>query len=105
MKKFAETYYQDMKIGCQYCAIFSFSLGTLIFLLYLFSDNNGAIILGLYYTFFAIALNSILFTITTFCVIFSDKYRKIYIQNLGILLINVPIALCYFYVVIEEINF
>ena len=105
MKKLTETYYQDLKIICQYCAIFSFSIGTLIFLLYLLSRNDGVIILGLYYTFFAIALNATLFTINAICVVFSNKYRKNYILNSGILLINVPIASLYFYLTLEIAGF
>lgn len=105
MKKLTETYYQDMKKICVNCAIFSFSIGTLIFLLYLFSKNDKAIIFGLYFTLFAIVLNTMLFTINTFCAIFSNKYRKNYLINSGILLINIPIASLYLYSVLEILDF
>lgn len=105
MKKFTETYYQDLKIISQYSAIFSFSIGTLIFLLYLLSKDDKLIILGLYFTLFAIALNAILLTINVFCALFSTKYWKNYLINSGILLINVPIASVYCYVALEIAGF
>ncbi len=105
MKKFTETYYQDIKTICQYCAIISFSIGTLIFFFYLTNKADKTILTGLYYTFIATLINMILFIFNILCSLFSSKYWKNYLINSGVLLINAPIALFYFYVVIEEINF
>ena len=105
MKKFTETYYQDLKTICHYCAIISFTIGTLIFLLYLTNKVDKTIIIGLYYTVIAILVNTTLFTFNTLCALFTSKYWKKYLINSVILLLNAPIALFYFYVVIEQINF
>lgn len=105
MKKITETYYQDLKIISQYCAIFSFSFGSLIFLLYLLSKDDKLIMFGFYFTFFAIALNTILLTINLFCALFSTKHWKNYLINSGILLINVPFASLYFYIALEIAGF
>lgn len=105
MKKFTEKYYPDMKIICRNCAIFSFSIGTVIFLLYLFSKNEKAIIFGLYYTFFAIVLNFILFIFNTLCALFSKNNWKNYLINSGILLLNIPVASLYLYLVLEILDF
>ena len=105
MKKFTETYYQDLKTISHYCAIISFAIGTLIFFLYLTNKVDKTIIIGLYYTVIAILVNTILFTFNTLCAFFTSKYCKKYLINSGILLLNAPIALFYFYVVIEQINF
>lgn len=105
MKKFTETYYQNLKTTCHYCTIVLFGIGTLIFLFYLTNKVDKTIIIGLYYTVIAILINTILFTFNTLCALFTNKYWKNYLINSGILLLNAPIALFYFYVVIEKIKF
>lgn len=104
MKNFIETYYPDFKKTCQYCAITSFTLGTLLFIIFLISEKNTILFFGLYFTLFAIAFNALLFLINTFCAIFSDKNRKKYLVNSGILLINIPIAILYFYIVLKILD-
>lgn len=105
MKKFTETYYQDFKTICHYCAIISFGFGTLLFLLFLTSKSDKIVGLGLYFTLIALAINSLLFVFNTFFGLFSKEYWKKYLLNSGILLINLPITFLYLYIVLEILDF
>lgn len=102
MNNLTEIYNEDMETICRYCAIISFSIGTLIFLLFLGSNSDGLIMLGLYFTLFAVGINTLLFLFNSICAFFSEKYWKKYLTNSGLLLVNIPIAILYLYIVLEK---
>jgi hypothetical protein len=81
----------------------SFIIGTLIFLSELIiRSNNSIIIIGVFYTLFAIFVNSItlLFLVYQF---FTNKYERFEtLIEIGILLTNIPIAALYFYLIIHQ---
>lgn len=105
MKILTVNYYQDFKTISQYCAILSFAIGTLLFLMFLTSSENSIITLGLYYTLFAIGINILMFLFNICCAMFTEKYWKQYLINAAKLLINIPIAIFYLYIVLEKLGF
>lgn len=105
MNKLTEIYYEEMKTICRYCTFISFGIGTLIFLFFLLSGEDGLIILGLYFTLFAAGINTLLFLFNSCCAFFTEKYWKQYLINSGLLLLNIPIAILYLYIVLEKSGF
>jgi hypothetical protein len=86
-----------------YLALLSFSIGTILFILHLiFPYEDGIIILGFFYVLFAILINSL--SLLNLCYLFITKpeNRETNAIRILILLANIPIALLYFYIVMNK---
>lgn len=86
-----------------YLALLSFSIGTLLFLLHLiFPYEDGILILGFFYVLFAILINCL--SLLNLCYLFltEPEHRETNAIRILILLANIPIALLYFYIVMNK---
>ncbi len=87
----------------QYLALSSFAVGTLLLILqFIWPWAMLITILGFYYLLFAIVVNSFVLIVYLVCVIINDN-RKASLKAIGILLMNLPIAYCYAYTVLNSI--
>ena len=85
-------------------AIVSFSIGTFILLLHFVLKNSDlVIIIGIYYLVIAFIVNGIMLLKLIFDWVTESKNRKSTLLQITILLINIPIAFFYFYLVIASI--
>jgi len=74
-------------------------IGTFLFILQLFFRGITLItIIGYYYVIFSLILNSIA-VILLFTLLFVEENTKEILKSIGVLLINIPIAYLYFYIV------
>ena len=86
-----------------YLALLSFSMGTLLFVLHLiFPTEDGILILGFFYVLFAILINSLSLLHLCYLFITEPEDRKTNAFRILILLANIPIALLYFYIVMNK---
>ena len=82
-------------------AILSFVIGTVILALHLtFKHNTTLLIVGLYFTIIAVIINLIVFLSLLVTAIINFEYRFELLKSCGIILLNIPIAFLYFYLVI-----
>lgn len=78
----------------------SFGLGTYILLLFLTDkDNSDTIIMGFFYVFAATVINFGLLLFSIVSAIVHKEYRKQILKRTAVMLINIPIAILYFYIV------
>ncbi len=86
-------------------ALVSFTIGTILFILYhIVSDNSGILILGFFYVLFALLFNGlILLHLLYELIIFSNKRKYIFIKIL-ILISNIPIVMIYYQLLYEKIK-
>jgi len=82
----------------------SFILGTLLLVLFLFfREFESIVIFGLYYVLIAFIINAfIVIWLITRLIIHSEKWIEL-LKAIGVILINIPIAIGYFFVVINTI--
>ncbi len=86
-----------------YLAIGSFGIGTIILGLYfLFPHKDGILILGFFYTLFAILINGITFLNLLFQFFIKPKEREDLAIKILIMLANIPIAILYIYIVFHK---
>ena len=86
-------------------ALISFALGTCLLLSFLlFPKIDSIIVIGLYYVGIATLINAILFLILIITAIAFWDYRIEVIKTCGLLLLNIPIAIGYFFMVINFID-
>ena len=86
-----------LKTGKQ-CAKFSFIVGTVILLLYLITKSDELIMFGCFYLIVACCINALLLILILFLLVSNPKsYREILI-TIGIIMLNIPIALFYLWV-------
>jgi len=82
----------------------SFIIGTLILVLSLFNKQyENLIMIGFYYTIIAFTINSFIFLILLSKLIIGSENNTDLLKALGIILLNLPIAFGYFFIVIETI--
>lgn len=80
----------------------SFIIGTLILVLFLFNkQHENLIMVGFYYTIIAFTINSFIFLILLSKLIIGSENNTDLLKALGIILLNLPIAFGYFFIVIE----
>ena len=86
-------------------ALFTFSIGTILFASYFLLKNNDLlIIIGIYYILFAFVVNGfILLNLIYQFFIKPNEKHSIIIQILFIMG-NIPIAIIYFYLVLNSFN-
>jgi hypothetical protein len=83
-------------------ALLSFGFGTILFSLFLyFGESIVPIMVGVKFVIVAILVNSILFLTNIILAITNSKNRMELLKTCGILLLNIPIAILYFYIVIS----
>jgi len=84
-------------------ALISFLIGTILFLLYfLIPKNESILFLGLFYVFAASFLNGIAFLALIFHLINNKKNREETLIKILIILANIPIAIAYFFILINS---
>lgn len=85
-------------------AVTCFCIGTLLFgLFFLLPENDGIVILGLFFVIFATFLNSIVLLNLCFqFIVLPEEREKITIKIL-ILLSNIPIAFLYFNSILKSV--
>ncbi len=82
-------------------ALLSFVIGTILFALQLYFKQSDAFISpGLIFVIIALIINSISLLALTFSLLGSTKRKIEILQTCGIVLLNIPIAILYFYILI-----
>ncbi|MBC8756002.1 hypothetical protein H2O64_15095 [Kordia sp. YSTF-M3] len=93
--------YQLLK-AAKITAILSFLGGTFLLIAYLyFSGAHTILDYGIYYMLMAILVNSILFFTLLITFMHSELKRKKILKSLLLMIINVPIGLCYACVIVS----
>jgi hypothetical protein len=85
-------------------AIISYVIGTIIFLSYIFSNNSKLIDVGLFYIGIALIINFIMLIWLIYLLITQKNHREYFVIKILILLANIPIAIFYFYLIIQNIT-
>ncbi|WP_299337027.1 hypothetical protein [uncultured Psychroserpens sp.] len=81
-----------------------FGFGSMLFALHLFDKDSFVIIIfGYYYVLFCVVFNSLLVLILLFILLLKNNKAKT-LKSIGVLLINIPIALLYFNIVVNTIH-
>lgn len=79
--------------------ILSFVIGTILFALYLFVKGWETLLFaGIIFVIGAIILNSISLFTMLLLMIFHPKERLLIIQTCGLILLNIPVVILYFYI-------
>ena len=96
-----KTLYNIINTG-KLIAIISFVLGTCLLVLHLLiPKEQPIIIIGLYYVGYAAAINAFSFLILVITAFTYWKNRIEVFKTCGLLLLNIPIAVLYFFIVIN----
>jgi hypothetical protein len=83
-------------------AILSFLGGTFLLIAYFYNSGAMAILqLGIYYTLFAILINSILFFTLYISLVHEKVRQKKILKSLIFMIVNIPIGLCYVGIIIS----
>ena len=95
---------QRIKNVCKGSTLLSFIIGTILLILFLISRKFGTIVsVGVYYVVIAFWFNVVIFFITLLSACYYWKNRIELFSHCVLLLINLPIAICYFFTVINLI--
>ncbi|EDM43361.1 hypothetical protein SCB49_01362 [unidentified eubacterium SCB49] len=82
-------------------AIIFFAIGTLLFILQMVTDNFSLLtIIGFYFVVAAVIINCIILLSLIVLLILNKDYPES-LKSIGVTLANIPIALLYFYIIIE----
>ncbi len=85
-------------------AIISFGVGTILFALQLYNPSSDVLIgPGIVFIFIATIINIISFLALIFSLLGTKGYRIKTLKTIGVVLLNIPIAVIYFYILIESI--
>lgn len=85
----------EIKTG-KLTAIWSFGIGTFLFLAYLTTNNSIFLPLGLYYLITIIPFNLIILLLVTIAMLMKKEDKIAHIKTIGLILLNIPIAWLYF---------
>ena len=91
------------KIGI-YTALISFLIGTLLLIIFYFTDSSSITSFGMIFIVIAGIINAGVFVKVLIDLINEKENRKKYIFTSGIMLLNIPIVLVYFYFVMVLMN-
>lgn len=87
-------------------AIISFVLGTcLVVVFFLFPKEFSILKLGLYYVGIATIVNALIFLLLLITALVYWNFRIRVFKTCGLLLLNIPIAIAYFFIVINYSRF
>ncbi|AXG72367.1 hypothetical protein KORDIASMS9_04638 [Kordia sp. SMS9] len=93
--------YQLLKTA-KIMAILSFLGGTFLLIAYFYHAGSMAILqVGIYYALLAVLINCILFFTLFIALMHSKIQRKKILKSLILMIINVPIGLCYIGVIVS----
>ena len=91
-----------IKNTCRFIALASFTFGTILVLLFaFFRSHHSIIIVGIYYICAAVLLNLILFVSVFISALYFWQYRLELFAHGALLLINIPVAIGYFFLVLK----
>ncbi|MGQ2985038.1 hypothetical protein [Flavobacterium sp.] len=76
----------------------SLIIGTLLLLAFLFTGETGWVGIGYFYVMFAVAANLLVLISMIIYAFRKRDYRSLILRNAAILLVNIPIALAYFWI-------
>ena len=76
-------------------SIISFLIGTLIFLIYITTENENLLFTGFLYVLVATFFNSIILLKLIYLVITSTNYKLYFLGRIGIVCLNIPITFIY----------
>lgn len=97
---------KHIEIIGRYTAASSLSFGTVLILwYYCFPKYELITIIGSYYVVTAFYVNIIVFSIVFSAALIYSRYKNKLFKVIGMLLINIPIAILYLILVIMTINF
>lgn len=86
--------------------IISFVLGSCLLVSFLLSPNEKSIvIMGLYYVGIVTLINAVLGLVLIITAFVYWDYRILIFKTLGLLLLNIPIAIGYFLIIINYLKF
>ena len=92
----------DLIFRCQITTLFSFVIGTLLFTFYLyFRDWNSLAYIGLLFILLALIVNGFFVVTLLFSIAFYPNKWQYYLKTIGLMLLNIPIAFGYFYILVE----
>ena len=95
---------QRIKNLCKGSSLLSFIIGTILLLLFLITRKfNAVITVGIYYVVIAFLYNLIIFVITLILAVYYWQNRNELLGHCGLLLLNLPIAIGYFFIVLNLI--
>lgn len=77
----------------------SLIIGTILLLAFLFTGETGWIGIGYFYVLFAIVANLLVLMSMVIYAFRKTDYRSLILRNAALLLVNIPIALAYFWIV------
>ena len=86
----------------KWSTVISFAIGTFLFTFFILTDWEPIIEFSIYYIAVAAAVNAIIFIILVLAAIFNDGKTKKYLKTAGLILLNIPIAIIYFIIVINQ---
>ncbi|TBN05608.1 hypothetical protein EYD45_04860 [Hyunsoonleella flava] len=85
-------------------AFISFIIGTILFALQMYNTTSFAFVYpGILFIIIAFILNTITFLALGFSMLGSSTDKTEILKTIGIVLLNIPIAFIYFYILIEFI--
>ena len=86
-------------------AVYSFLMGTLLFLLsFPFYENEFIYPIGILYVILATFINLMILIWLLYYLIVNKNERQEIVIEILVLLINIPIALAYFFIIVERIE-
>jgi hypothetical protein len=91
------------KIGT-YTALTSFLIGSLLLLIFYFSNSSDIPLLGYFFIIIAGLVNLGIFIVLMVKILTEINNRKKYIRTSAIMLLNIPVVVIYFYFVIVLMN-
>ena len=84
-------------------AFLSFIIGTILFALQLYNDALGLIYFGSIFIIIAVVINSISLIALIFSILGYIEQKIELLKTMWIVLLNIPIAILYFYILIETL--
>ncbi len=94
-------YYSATGIFSTLLALISFSIGTLLLLIFCITHHQLLIEIGVYYTLTAIVVNMVVLFRLLYLLITQKNHQDYYLVKILILLANIPIAFVYLRIVAE----
>lgn len=84
----------EIKVGRK-SAIWSFSIGTFLFLAYCITNSSFLLPIGLFYLFLAIVYNIIILLIVIVAAFLKRDMFIEHLKTIGLMLLNIPVAFLY----------
>ncbi|MBB6238196.1 hypothetical protein HDC90_002825 [Pedobacter sp. AK013] len=91
---------KTIRVG-QKTAVYSFAFGTTILLIFLLSKYTPLVAVGLYYVLAASVINVLILLTLLIQFLYYKEHRKKILVTITIMLLNIPISLLYFFIVIN----